>query len=185
MHWLTFTVKTHPQNQISIFPPLPPYPYTFCLPRITKHKVIHEDRAGDYWAFTAVWAGAEGSRDLIYRNENEITICEMGLISWQRFLDASSVVRLYWSGGSVGCCWCTLPVSTSCSELGGGHHMSLAVSGAVGFSSSRMLHSLCELQDLVDGRVSHSSPVSVWTRALFVDEKRGVRMCKYSMSGDR
>lgn len=56
--------------------------------------------------------------------------------------------------------------------------MSLAVSVAVGFSSSHMLHLLCELQDLVDGRVSHSSPVSVRTRALFMDEKSGVRMCE-------
>lgn len=57
----------------------------------------------------------------------------------------------------------------------GGDHVSLAV----GFSSSRMLNLLCELQDLADGRVSHSSPVSVRTGAFFMDEKSGVRMCKY------
>lgn len=57
--------------------------------------------------------------------------------------------------------------------------MSLSVSVAVVFSSSQMLHSLFEPQDLVDGHVSDSSPVSVQPGVGFTpDEITGVMLCK-------
>lgn len=63
----------------------------------------------------------------------------------------------------TGCvCWMLLmPASCLRFPLGAERaHMSPAVSVAAGFSSSRLLHLICELKDLESGRVSDSSSVS-------------------------
>lgn len=159
---LAFADNTPVQNQISVFSFL--YCCTFSLPRISQQKMIHEDNAGDNWAFAAV--GTE-------QREPSFSISDT--YTTRLFLNASCVMRLYWFDVSVGCCWCAHPASPQRWRA----HVSLSVSVAAVFSSSQMLHSLFELQDLVDGHVSDSSPVSVQPGVWFTpDEITGVTLCK-------
>lgn len=167
------SVVCNAPGQISVFSLL--YSCTFCLPRTSRHKMIHEDNAGDNGALATV--GTEPREPVFNIWYLWLNICVKSFlhISTQLLLNASCVTWFYWSHVSVGCCRCAHPVCSSCSEA----HISLSVSVAAVFSSSQMLQWLFELQGLVEGHVSDSSPASVQPGEWFSpDEISGVMLCK-------
>lgn len=139
---LTFTTGTRSRIKPAVFF-LPPYFYTFLLAK--NHQVPNDP-----------WGQCRESLHIYCRVG---AIIQWKSVSWH--LQAPRVMPVYWLDVSVGCCEAyflsVLPARRWRA------HMSLAVSVAVGFRGSCMLHLLCELQDLEDGRVSESSFVSVRT----------------------
>ena len=97
------------------------------------------------------------------------TVVILEMIQWPRSLGVCVC---------VGSCWCIHPVCISCSDTKGSY-VTFPASAAAVFSCSQMLQPLFRLQESVEGCVSDSSPVSVWSGVWFTpDGTTRVTLCK-------